>query len=579
MFVVERAGTIRIIDGNGSVLPTPFLDITDRVNSTSGEQGLLGMTFHPQYASNGYFYVNYINGSGNGSTRISRFSVTGDPNVADPNSELIIYTVAQPATNHNGGDLAFGPDGHLWFPLGDGGTDQTAQDMTSPLGKVIRIDVNSGSPYSIPSDNPYANGDPSLALPEIWASGLRNPFRFSFDALTGDVWIADVGQSTYEEINLVAAGDHSGANFGWRCYEGPMVYNGSGCAGSSAYDFPIQSHPQTDGWCSVIGGFVYRGSAIPDLYGKYVYSDFCHGQIFTLEGSGTNWTSALLHPGDGFGPSTFGQDANGELWLANTINGQVYRIEGTAPAGSVQIDLKVFLEGPFDQNAGLMSDALRAGGLVPLQEPYTGIGAPQVAGGGGESTSGPVLSVTGSSAVVDWIRVELRSTQDQGEILATRQGLLLRNGEVVMGNGTSEITFDVAPGSYFVAVGHRNHLPAMTAVPIALSASPVTVDLRVASTATYGTGARKTMGSWTALWAGDVSSDGTIKYSGTDNDRDRILTTIGGVSPTATATGYTRSDVNMDGVVRYTGAGNDRDHILVNIGGVVPTQTKVKQVP
>src|SRR5690606_27923438 len=179
--------------------------------------------------------------------------------------------------------LHFGPDGYLWFALGDGrSTPASAQDMTSPVGKMLPIDVHSGSPYPVPADNPYAGFDPPVALPEICAAGMRNPFRFSFDAMQNDLWIADVGQGAYEEIDLWDANGHTGPNFGWPCYEGPATYDVTGCGPSSAYDFPIHSHPHSDGSCSIIGGFVYRGSDIPSLYGKYIYSDFCSGVVHAL---------------------------------------------------------------------------------------------------------------------------------------------------------------------------------------------------------------------------------------------------------------------------------------------------------
>ncbi|MEX1132890.1 MAG: PQQ-dependent sugar dehydrogenase, partial [Flavobacteriales bacterium] len=241
IFAVLQAGSIRIVQPNGTVLPTPFLNITNRVNSNGNEQGLLGLAFDPDYATNGWFYVYYINGSSSGTSRVSRFSVTADPNVADPNSEVILYTRQQPYTNHNGGDIEFGPDGYLYVGFGDGGNAGDPQDfsqnMTNALGKMIRIDVHSGSPYSIPADNPFVNsGD---TLPEIWASGLRNPWRFGFDALTGDLWIGDVGQNAREEVDFWPAGDNSGPNFGWRCREGDLAYNTAACQPASAYVEPI----------------------------------------------------------------------------------------------------------------------------------------------------------------------------------------------------------------------------------------------------------------------------------------------------------------------------------------------------
>lgn len=581
LFITQQNGIIKIIDASGAVLSTPFLDITDRVNSSGGEQGLLGLTFHPQYASNGYFYVNYIHGSGAGTTRISRFSVTANANVADPNSEVIIWSTSQPTTNHNGGDLKFGPDGYLYFALGDGGgvgdPNNLSQNLLSPHGKMIRIDVNSGSPYSVPSSNPYV-GDPNT-LPEIWASGFRNPFRFSFDALTGDLWLGDVGQDVYEEVNFWPAGNNSGPNFGWRCYEGTAPYNTSGCGSYSNYAAPIHVHDHSDGSCSVIGGYVYRGDPASSMYGKYVYTDFCHGRFSALWPNGSGgWNYQQLTTTNVFGHTSMGTDVYGELYVANKATGAIEKlILPSTPA--VQLQAKVFLEGPFNYSTSLMGDALRAAGSIPLTEPYTAMGRPQMAGGGSESTSQSVLGITGNDAIVDWVRVELRSAADPSQLVATRQALLQRDGDIVSSTGASSISFGIAAGSYHVVVDHRNHLPVMTGSPMALSSTPVLVDLRDPSTETYGSNARKTFGNWRALWAGDVSGDGSIRYTGQENDRDLILLSIGGTSPTASVTGYNLSDLNMDNVVRYTGTNNDRDIILTNIGGVVPTQVKQQQMP
>jgi glucose/arabinose dehydrogenase len=581
LFVTQRNGIVKVIDPYGNVLSLPFLDITDRVNSTAGEQGLLGLTFHPQYATNGYFYVNYVHGSGSGTTRISRFSVTADPNIADPNSELIIWSTPQPSTNHNGGDLRFGPDGYLYFALGDGGgvgdPNNLSQNLLSPHGKMIRIDVNNGSPYSIPPTNPFVgNGS---ALPEIWARGFRNPFRFSFDALTGDLWIGDVGQDVYEEIDLWPAGNNSGPNFGWRCYEGTAPYNTTGCASASSYVQPIFQHHHDDGSCSVIGGFVYRGNPASSLYGKYVYTDFCHGRFSALWPNGSGgWNYQQLSTTEVFGFASMGVDVNGELLVANTITGVIQRLN--APASPhVLLEAKVFLQGPFNSSTALMTDALRIANSIPTIEPYSGMGFSQLAGGGGESTHSSTFSITGANAIVDWVRLELRNSSNLSQVVATRQALLQRDGDIVSATGTPAISFGVAPGSYHVVVTHRNHLPVMTASPIALSTMAATLDLRTSATSTYGTSARATVGSWRALWAGDVSGDGVIKYTGQDNDRDQILLAIGGVSPTAIITGYYLSDTNMDNVVRYTGNNNDRDLVLLNIGGVIPTQTRQEQVP
>lgn len=325
---------------------------------------------------------------------------------------------------------------------------------------------------------------------------------------------------------------------------------------------------------------MYRGSASPSLYGKYIYTDFCHGEIHALSPDGAGgWTPEQLTESNGLGAASFGVDMNGELWLAYTTTGVIYRLEDPASTETVQLDVKFFLEGPLNSNEGLMSDALRSMGLLPLQEPYTSLGSTQAAGGGGETTTTGVLATTGSNAVVDWVRLELRDAMTPTEIVATRQALLLRNGDVVMPDGSSLVSFNIPSGSYYVAVDHRNHLAVMSSDPIDLTSSPTTLDLRSPATSTYGSNARKTMGTWEALWAGDVTSDGVVKYVGNGNDRDVILTNIGGVSPTNTITGYHRSDVNMDGIVRYTGTSNDRDYILTNIGGVIPTLTREAQIP
>lgn len=335
LFAVLQGGAIRIVQPDGSVLPTPFLDITSRVNSTGNEQGLLGLTFDPAHASNGFFYVYYINGSGNGTSRISRFSVSADPNVADPSSETILYTRAQPYSNHNGGDMEFGPDGYLYIGFGDGGNagdpQDNAQNMTVALGKMIRIDVHGDSPYSIPADNPFVNsGD---TLPEIWASGLRNPWRFGFDALTGDLWIGDVGQNAREEVDFWPAGNNSGPDFGWRCREGELAYNTTGCPPASAFVEPVQVHTNgTNQWCSVIGGRVYRGDAFYRLQGRYLYTDYCLGRFFSLAPNEFGgWASEEVLSNGTFGISCIGENKAKEMFCGNSNNGTLYRIVDVCP--------------------------------------------------------------------------------------------------------------------------------------------------------------------------------------------------------------------------------------------------------
>lgn len=339
LFIVEQAGRIKIVDPSGTVTTTPFLNIQSRVTS-GGEQGLLGLAFDPDYATTGEFYVYYTAGGGNGISRISRFSVTADPNVADPDSEEILYTLVQPAANHNGGDIDFGPDGYLYVGFGDGGSGNdpwdSGQTLTdNALGDMIRIDVRSGPAYSIPADNPWVNAG-NDTLPEIWASGLRNPFRWGFDALTGDLWIGDVGQGVQEEVDFWPAGDNSGPNFGWRCYEGNVAtpgINDEDCAPFDAYVPPVSIHTHGAGWCSVIGGRVYRGQEFPRLFGRYIYTDYCPTPYFSLEpdGNGGFTRQQILTNNGGVGTSCIAENSALELFVANVNNGTIKRIVDECP--------------------------------------------------------------------------------------------------------------------------------------------------------------------------------------------------------------------------------------------------------
>ena len=342
IFIVEQDGVIWIADSLGQVNATPFLDIDAIVNSGGNEQGLLGLAFHPNYDQNGFFYVNYTSsvGGGNGGTsRVSRFSVSADPDIADPNSELIIYTVSQHSSNHNGGEVVFGPDGFLYIGFGDGGgandTGNWSQNTQSALGKMIRIDVDNGSPYSVPADNPFLS-DPNT-LDEIWAIGLRNPWRYSFDADNGDLWIGDVGQNAVEEVDVQLASSVGGENYGWRCYEGNTPFNTAGCGPSTDYVFPVSEHFHNDGWCSLTGGFVYRGATYPLLNGHYIYVDYCAGEFFALESddNGGFTKRNVLNSGQ-FGFSSFGEDMYKEMYVANRSNGIIYKI--TEPcSGSIPV--------------------------------------------------------------------------------------------------------------------------------------------------------------------------------------------------------------------------------------------------
>lgn len=313
LFVIEKVGRIRIIE-NDQLVATPFLDISDRVGSNGNEQGLLGMAFHPQYAENGRLFVNYTDT--NGDTVIARFQVSSDPNVADPASELKLLGVNQPFPNHNGGVLAFGPDGYLYVGLGDGGAAGdprgNAQNLDSLLGKILRLDVDSAEPYAVPADNPF--GD------EVWSYGLRNPWRFSFDRSTGDLYIGDVGQGEWEEIDFLAARSPGGANFGWDHREGAHDYEGGGPAGMID---PVAEYSHPEGGCSVTGGYVYRGS-MPEWNGIYVYADYCTGIIWGLIQTGDGWQNQLLFDLN-VTITSFGQDTSGEVYLVSD-NGDILRL-------------------------------------------------------------------------------------------------------------------------------------------------------------------------------------------------------------------------------------------------------------
>jgi glucose/arabinose dehydrogenase len=326
LFIVEKGGAIRIVK-DGTLLPGTFLDLTGRV-ATGPEQGLLGLAFDPDYAGNGRFVVHYTDLSGN--TVVSLFRVAdGDPDHADPASETIVLTVEQPFSNHNGGQILFGPDGMLYIGLGDGGGSgdpgDRGQSLTDLLGGMLRVDVSSGTSYTVPPDNPFAGR--TDARPEIWNVGLRNPWRFTFDPATGDLYVADVGEQGWEEVDVVAAaaGAGRGANFGWSPTEGRHCYADAGCD-PSQFTLPVLEYSHDDG-CSISGGFVYRGAAIPALQGHYFYADYCQGWVrsFRLENGQAvepqQWPT--LAPG-GAVPS-FGQDAAGELYVLSA-EGRVFRI-------------------------------------------------------------------------------------------------------------------------------------------------------------------------------------------------------------------------------------------------------------
>jgi glucose/arabinose dehydrogenase len=320
LFVVEQPGRILIVR-DSRTLPTPFLDIRERVGS-GGERGLLSVAFHPRYESNGRFYVNYTDKAGD--THVARFTVSRDPNRADPASERTLLVIEQPYSNHNGGHILFGPDGMLYIGMGDGGSagdpQGNGQDRSTLLGDLLRIDVDRGEPYAIPAGNPFAGREGMR--PEIWAWGLRNPWRIAFDPEGRFVYIADVGQNRREEID-VADARRAGINYGWNVWEGTRCFRGSRCD-STGMTMPVVEVEHPDG-CSITGGYVYRGRAMPRLAGHYFYSDYCAGWIRSFRWDGSAVRDHREWKGlNGGAVSSFGEDGAGELYLVSH-DGRIHR--------------------------------------------------------------------------------------------------------------------------------------------------------------------------------------------------------------------------------------------------------------
>lgn len=356
LFIVEQSGVIRVFPNNRSVSVAQmdvFLDIRSQVRRQGNEEGLLGLAFHPNYATNGFFYV-YYSASNPRRSIISRFSVSSTgTNQASRVSEVVIMEIAQPFGNHNGGQISFGPDGYLYIALGDGGSagdpEENSEDATNLLGAILRIDVDQtsgGANYAIPVDNPFV-GNSNGFREEIYAFGLRNPWRFSFDAATGNLWTADVGQNRFEEINIV----ESGKNYGWDIMEGSACFEpATGCAQGGLTE-PIWSYPQSEGR-SITGGFVYRGVQVPELVGRYVYADYISGRVWALAYDGVNpteneWVAERLSI------STFGVDEGNELYAA-TLTGDIYRFISSSATGTEEVPDQAFALGanypnPFQQ--------------------------------------------------------------------------------------------------------------------------------------------------------------------------------------------------------------------------------------
>ncbi len=324
LFVVEQTGRIMILE-NGNINPAPFLDIVSIVGSDANEQGLLSVAFHPDYVNNGFFFVNYTNQQGD--TVIARYSRSDDPGVANPDKGKLLMTIDQPYANHNGGQIAFGPDGYLYIGMGDGGAandpQNRAQDMSNLLGKLLRIDVDNADPYGAPQNNPFVNTDQARA--EIWSYGWRNPWRFSFDVATGDMYVADVGQNQYEEVHVEWAGDAPGQNYGWRLMEGFHCFNPGECDPTELeLVLPVAEYDHNFG-CSITGGYVYRGSQFPALAGIYFYGDYCSGIVWGMQHqSDGSWAKTEMLQSDKR-ISSFGQDKIGEVYLVDRA-GDIFQL-------------------------------------------------------------------------------------------------------------------------------------------------------------------------------------------------------------------------------------------------------------
>jgi glucose/arabinose dehydrogenase len=324
LFILEKPGRIRVVQ-NGVLSDTPFLDIRDRVGASGSEQGLLGLAFHPDYGANGTFFTNYTNRQGD--TTVSRFLVSSDPAQADPASESILLTLTQPAGNHNGGHLAFGPDSYLYVGTGDGGAANdrfgNGQNGQTLLGAMLRLDIDRGQPYGIPPDNPFV-GDPAVR-DEIWAIGLRNPWRYAFDRLSGDLYLADVGQNVYEEVNVQSASSGGGQNYGWPIMEATHCFPPGSDCNTAGLTLPVAEYDHSQG-CSVTGGYVYRGREYPFLTSIYLFGDYCSGRIWGMaRDPAGGWRVAELAQAD-LQLSAFGEDEAGELYLLDMGRGDLLKI-------------------------------------------------------------------------------------------------------------------------------------------------------------------------------------------------------------------------------------------------------------
>lgn len=453
LFIVQQRGLVIICDSLGNRLSTPFLNLSSIVSQSGNERGLLGLAFDPNYATNGYFYVNYTADT-DGNTRVARYSRNAsNPNLADASSQVLLLTITQPYSNHNGGNLEFGPDGYLYIGMGDGGSagdpQNNAQNPLSLLGKMLRIDVHSGSPYAIPPTNPYF-GSTSVLQP-IWATGLRNPWRFSFDRFTGDMWIGDVGQNAWEEVDFEPAGSPGGLNFGWKCYEGNATYSAGSCSTVSTHTAPIYQYDNDLIGCSITGGILYRGAQFANMHGYYIFADYCSGRYWaTLRNATLNtFNTTQIKDTTDYQYVAFGEDRYGEMYVAALDGGVIYKIRSTqcAPAAIIRNTTPTTVcEGdPYVLNAVL-------GTNLNYQWAWNGIDIP------GANSPNYAVTITGNYTVRVTKSATCSSTSPPVTITIKD-----RPDPVIAGEG--EICDDAAaPHTYTVAtVGGNTYLWSITA--------------------------------------------------------------------------------------------------------------------
>ncbi len=504
LFLVQQNGLIRILR-DGALVPQPFLDIHLKTRA-NGEQGLLGLAFPPGFTAKQRFYIDYTDLNGN--TVIAQYRVSSNPDVADGTSETVLLNITQPFPNHNGGQLRFGPDGYLYIGMGDGGSGgdplNNGQRLVTLLGKLLRLDVESDpGRVRIPADNPFVNSPG--ARPEIWAYGLRNPWRFSFDRANGDLWIADVGQDRYEEVDLQPASSHGGENYGWNRMEGLHCFL-AGC-NPEGLTLPVSEYDHSEG-CSIIGGFVYRGSASPSLRGIYIFGDVCSGSIWGLQRQGTQWVRTLLLR-SAFSITTFGEDESGEIYVANAANGTIHRMEaGRAPRFSASdvVNAASFVPGLVPGSlatvfaAGVLDDpgSVTASGipiatsLIGVSITLDGIAAPIYAVANyngreqvnfqvpfeiaGRSTAKLVLTRDGASSGA----VEVPVLDSQPAIYAADgQAVVVHNADFTLGTAVRPLTRGEFAFLYASGLGRVMNQPSTGRAAALAPLTPLVGDVRV----------------------------------------------------------------------------------------------------